>query len=287
MKIYAPAKINLVLELLGRRTDGYHNLRSIMQTVTLADELIIEKNTIYRLRFQCKNMDADSGDKNLAVVAAEAFYRELGQSPSVDITLTKKIPVAAGLGGGSSDAAAVLRGLNKMHNAPFSPPELRAIGSSLGSDVPFFIDGGTALAEGRGEKITLLPFIGKLLILLVNPGFPVSTARVYASCNLDLTTPRRLHNILPALSKGKISAEKLTAAVHNDLQPTVIDLFPPIGYLLRWLKDNGAGCAAVSGSGGTVFGVFMDTETAKQAASLAAAHYPWSCLVETADTISF
>ncbi|HPQ41841.1 MAG TPA: hypothetical protein PLV45_15850, partial [bacterium] len=108
------------------------------------------------------------------------------------------------------------------------------------------------------------------------------TARVYSCVNLDLTTPRRLHNILPALSKGNLSAEKLSAAVHNDLQPVVLSLFPHIGNLLRWLEDSGAGCAAVSGSGGTVFGLFLDPDVAERAALAAMERFPWSCLVETA-----
>jgi len=283
MELYAPAKVNLNLEITGKRPDGYHSLTTIMQTVTLFDRITLKRNTAHRIRLACDGLPDTPEEENLAFRAAARFYRQLGVSAGVDIHLQKKIPVAAGLGGGSSDAAAVIRGLNILHGKPFSRKVLQEITGGLGSDVPFFISGGTALAQGRGDSITPLPFIGRLLILLINPGFPVSTARVYSSMKLDLTTPRRLHNILPALSKGCISAEELSAAVHNDLQPTVMALFPEIDHLLQWLRSEGAGCAAVSGSGGTVFGVFFDSDAGKRAAQNARRRFPWSELVETAD----
>ncbi len=201
----------------------------------------------------------------------------------VRIELQKNIPIGAGLGGGSSNAASTLKALNCLWDEPLNHQELLQMAALLGSDVPFFIGGGTSLASGRGELITPLPFIGEMAVLLLNPGFPVMTAHVYANLNLHLTSSGRLLNILPVLSTGRIASKELSDFVQNDLQDTVLRLFPEIRSLLEWLMDRGADSACVSGSGGTVFGLFSDAVKAEKLAKAAQRLYPWVCLTKTVD----
>ncbi|MBN1297778.1 4-(cytidine 5'-diphospho)-2-C-methyl-D-erythritol kinase [bacterium] len=287
MKILARAKINIVLRVLYRRSDGYHEVESIMQTVGLADAIELTPNSRGTIRLECSTTDTGLVKDNLAFRAARLFLSHQGIARGVDIELKKSIPIGGGLGGGSSDAAAVLLGLNRIFKTELPVEVLRVMAAELGSDVPFFIGGGTALVTGRGERITPLPFVGNMFILLINPGFSVSTAMVYSSLNLDLTTPERVHNILPVFSRGNVPLVDVKAAVQNDLQATVVRLYPQIAGILDWFREHDAVCAAVSGSGGTVFGIFHDRDRAIRAADDAQRMFPWCVLTETVADYGF
>jgi len=281
MKIKAFAKINLILNVLAKRDDGFHEIESVMQTVKLADTIEINRNNIGRICYKSNSEELGSLENNLAYRAAELFFKATGLPGGINMELTKNIPVAAGLGGGSADAAAVLNLLNSIWDQPLKQMQLMKLASELGSDVPFFIVGGSAIARGRGELIESIPFIGKFLILLINPGFTVPTATIYSSINLNLTSNKPLHNILPALVTGEFPVEKLSTVIHNDLQLPVLRLFPEVNELLDWLAWNGACATAVSGSGGTVFGLFSDLIIAKKAAERASLMFPWTYLAES------
>lgn len=281
MQIACCAKINLILEIIGKREDGFHELRTIMQAVSLCDRLLINRKAVPGISFECDSTDVAMGSDNLVVKAAEYFFREIGESGSVEIVLSKTIPVGAGLGGGSSDAAATLRGLNALWGEPLSRERIFQMAARLGSDVPFFIEGGTALATGRGEIVTPLPFIGNMPVLLMNPGFIVPTATVYSNVKLHLTSRRSVLNILPVFTAGEITGMDLVRHVRNDLQSTVLKLYPEIGEMLEWMSGQGADSVCVSGSGGTVFGLFLDSERASVVAREAEKRFSWVYLANT------
>jgi 4-diphosphocytidyl-2-C-methyl-D-erythritol kinase len=281
MRVRCCAKINLILEIIGKREDGFHELRTIMQAVSLCDGLLINRRTALGISFECDSADVAGGSDNLVVKAAECFFREIGEPGSVDIVLSKRIPVSAGLGGGSSDAAATLKCLNTLWGEPLSRIRILQMAAQLGSDVPFFIEGGTALATGRGDIITPLPFIGNMPVLLMNPGFAVPTAMVYSSVKLHLTSPRSVLNILPVLTAGGITGMELVRHVRNDLQGTVLNLYPEIRDMLEWMSGQGADTVGVSGSGGTVFGLFLDSDRASGVAREAEKQFPWVYLANT------
>ena len=281
MEVRSYAKINLILEILGKRNDGYHELQSLMQTVSVYDTMRFQTKRDCCVECACDDPGVGSDKENLVYRAAKLFFEHSGIQRGIRIELQKRIPIGAGLGGGSSNAATVLKVLNMMFNEPLNRDRLLQLAEKLGSDVPFFIEGGTSIAAGRGERLTRLPFIGKLPLVLINPGFFVSTAKVYSNLNLLLTSNRRLPNILPVLSAGRISGSDLTGTVYNDLQETVLRLFPDIGRLLDWLTYQGAESACVSGSGGTVFGLFSDSVTASKVAKEAESLFHWACLAWT------
>ena len=202
----ALAKLNLTLDVLGKRTDGYHDLRMVMQSITLADTLRIEKSGTDSIQVQSNMQFLPTGEKNLAAVAAIRFYEALDKPcPGFDLTLEKQIPVCAGMAGGSSDAAAVLRMLNELENTPFTVTELARIGEMVGSDVPYCVMGGTALAEGRGEILTALPPIPKCWVVVCKPPFPVSTPELFAKidrCKVQCRPDTK--GMLNALSNGDL-----------------------------------------------------------------------------------
>ena len=182
MEVQAPAKLNLTLDVLGKRPDGYHDLRMVMQTITLADRVVLEPTGRGEVRVQSDLSFLPGGEKNLAGAAALRFYEALGRDcGGLDIALTKRVPVCAGMAGGSSDAAAVLRALNELEGSPFTREELCCIGEQVGSDVPYCVMGGTALAEGRGEVLTPLPALPACLFVLCKPRFSISTPALFRS----------------------------------------------------------------------------------------------------------
>ena len=217
VRIQAPAKVNLSLEVRGRRSDGYHELRTIMQAVDLRDEIRLGSRDDGRITLSCDAEDVPDGERNLAFRAAELLKGELGITDGVDIELLKRIPPGAGLGGGSSDCAATLRGLNVLWQGGLDAHTLENLGGELGSDVPFFVRGGTAVCTGRGEKVEQTPTRGPFHYVIVLPGFPVSTASVYARCGDSLTmTQGGYNNIYRALQAG--NAEKLGSFLFNALE---------------------------------------------------------------------
>ncbi len=272
----APAKINYRLDVVGRRPNGYHDLRMIMQRVNLCDEVTIRLKSQPGIRVSCGREGVPEGAGNIAWKAAAALLELAGSNQGIEIAIVKNIPVAAGLGGGSSDCAAVLLGLNELLGLGLSRERLMEIGVRLGADVPFFLFEQTALAEGIGELLTPLAQVPAVWVVLVNPNLPVSTAWVYQ--NLQLTQRDRLAT-LPN-SFGTVA--ELCDIMANDLESVTIPAFPVIAEIKSSLVGLGAVGALMSGSGPTVFGLFDDEATARQAGAALQRRQDWFvAVVET------
>ena len=269
VKLKAPAKVNYRLDVLRRRPDGYHDLRMIMQRIDLCDDVEITLSDNPGVRVTCGRDGVPDGPANIAWRAADALLAISGRGEGLDIAITKNIPVAAGLGGGSSDGATVLMGVNELLGLGLSDERLMEIGVKLGADVPFFIFKRTALAEGIGEKLTAVESMPPAWLVLVNPNLHVSTAWVYQ--NLQLTA-RNDDDIIPRFY-GKV--EDICAILANDLESVTIGKFPVIREIKERLLRAGACGSLMSGSGSTVFGLFVDGAGAKRAAERLAAENGW------------
>jgi 4-diphosphocytidyl-2-C-methyl-D-erythritol kinase len=263
LTVKAPAKINLFLRIVGRRPGGYHEIESFMQKVELSDQLHFSAGDD-GISLACPGTDLPEDDGNLVFQAAQLFFKTIGKRPGVRIVLEKNIPVAAGLGGGSSDAAAALHGLNNLFGAGLSHEQLLEMARPLGADVPFFVAShSAAMASGIGDCLQGAVPLTDVWILLVNPGFPVSTKWVYE--NLPLTSNSNPY----ILARGRKLPEDffsnllaLTAEQGNDLEEVTIKRYPQIGEIKETMKQAGAAAALMSGSGPTVFGLFLSEETA-------------------------
>lgn len=273
IQLKAPCKVNYRLDVLRRRPDGYHDLRMIMQRIDLCDIITLSLSGTPGIRVTCGSDGVPDGPGNIAWRAADALLRRSGRQADtgLDIAIDKQIPVAAGLGGGSSDAATVLMGVNTLLELGLPDEELMKIGVTLGADVPFFIFKKTALAEGIGEIFTPLDAVPAAWLLLVNPRVPVSTAWVYQ--NLELTN-RGPVSIVPH-SFGTV--RDLCAVLANDLEAVTIGRYPVIREIKELLLREGAAGALMSGSGPTVFGVFESDEGARACAGKLAAEHDWFC----------
>lgn len=270
----APAKVNLGLRVLGRRTDGYHEIESLFVPVDWTDELELElvaggTGVDFALAGDCAGVPADA--RNLAARAAAAFLAESRVPYGVRLRLHKRIPAGAGLGGGSSDAGSVLRALATRLPGYVPEPRLARIALSLGADVPFFLDPRPARVTGIGEGIEPLEGFPALVFLLATPGPPLATAAVYAAFDRDpgALTLEHKRLTLRALSElwgpgGRLRAEVLAGLVANDLEPAARRLHPAIGPLLDELRAGGALAVGLSGSGPTVFGVFEEAAAAER-----------------------
>ena len=271
----AHAKINLYLRVLGKRQDGFHDIESVLQSVSLHDTLTLEDGGDgIELRVDPPTVPADP--TNLVWRAWAALRPSSGKAAGVRIGLEKRIPAGSGLGGGSSDAAATLAGLNRLWGLGISESDLRPLAASLGSDVPFFLTGGTALVSGRGTEVHPLPDRLDYLLLLVLPGLPVPTREIYAQVQEPLTPPPKTASMArfgPALT-GEIEA---WVRVGNDLEPYAHKLCPAIGEIKARLQRAGAAVAAMSGSGSAVFGVFRDA-TRRDRAAGEMEHLGWAAL---------
>ncbi|MGG0791795.1 4-(cytidine 5'-diphospho)-2-C-methyl-D-erythritol kinase [Peribacillus simplex] len=249
----APAKINLALDVLFKRPDGYHEVEMIMTTVDLADRIELKEITGNRIQILSHNRFVPDDHRNLAYQAAFILKERFGIKKGVSITIEKNIPVAAGLAGGSSDAAATLRGLNRLWKLGLSMDELAEIGAEIGSDVSFCVYGGTALARGRGEKITHLPAPPKCWVILAKPTIGVSTADIYKR----LQTSKMEHPDVP----GMISAimennyHDVCEGLGNVLEQVTLQLYPEVANIKDQMKTFGADSVLMSGSGPTVFGL--------------------------------
>ena len=259
LTLKAPAKVNYVLDVIRRRPDGYHDLRMVMQRVNLSDEISITLADTQDITVTCGKNGVPDGPGNIAWKAARTLLDMAGTGQGAEITIAKNIPVAAGLGGGSSDAASVLMGMNELLGLDLSDQRLMEIGVKLGADVPFFIFKKTALAEGIGEQLSAMPDMPPAWVLLVNPGVHVSTGWVYR--NLQLTNRVELAK-LPYFY-GTI--EDICSILSNDLESVTIPAFPVIAEIKATMMRSGALGAMMSGSGPTVFGLFSDRATAEQA----------------------
>ncbi|HJQ67443.1 MAG TPA: 4-(cytidine 5'-diphospho)-2-C-methyl-D-erythritol kinase [Blastocatellia bacterium] len=272
------AKINWTLDVLHRRADGYHELRTILQTVSLHDRLRLTE-TAGEIEVTCDDARVPTDETNLAYKAAKLLREAAGQSGGARIDIQKRIPVAGGLGGGSSNAAATLMGLARMWRIEPAEPELFKIAARIGSDVPFFLVGGTALGVGRGEEVYPLEEVDCLGLLLVNPGVAVETADAYR--RLSRLTTSEPPRIIPFALHAAKGIHELPLAASNDLESVVLAAHPEIAEVKRRLLEAGARHAVMSGSGGTVFGVFDSLEASERGRLLLGHHGCWAERVST------
>ena len=265
MELLANAKINLTLDILRRREDGYHDLQMVMQSVTLADKLTVtpaqgtEGVAASDLHF------LPTGGKNLAQMAAAAFRAATGLGGEVDVAIQKHVPVCAGLAGGSADAAAVLIAMNRLTGAGLSPEQLAAIGEAVGSDVPFCVLGGTALAQGRGERLTPLPPLPPCFIVNCKPPFSISTPQLFSRVNVRKIVRRPdTPGVVAALGAGDLAgvARRMYNVFEDVLDPRRLS---ELNEIKGVLIDCGALGASMSGSGPSVFGLFEDEVRAQDA----------------------
>ena len=262
----AYAKINLGLKVLSRRPDGYHEILSVAQCVDLADILYFEAASTDQLT--CSLDGLSTGPDNLVCRAVDAFRARLDRpSQSFRIHLEKNIPIGAGLGGGSADAAAVLRALNRLYDQPFSNADLCQTAATLGSDIPFLVEGGTALLRGRGEILEELSWEGSVFYVLAYPEVEISTAWAYGQLGPSLTENSPYFKFIASLSGGCADHDRLFEVLENDFTPAVDRAYPIVAGLRSQLDRVGARAASMSGSGSTVYGVFDDRKTASQAQS--------------------
>ncbi|HLA28540.1 MAG TPA: 4-(cytidine 5'-diphospho)-2-C-methyl-D-erythritol kinase [Syntrophales bacterium] len=263
VKKLSPAKVNLHLTVLGKRGDGYHDIVTLMQKISLCDEMTFSLGTGGgRLTLKCPGSDLPDDERNIVYRAAKAYLTLASCEKGVAISIKKKIPVAAGLGGGSSNAATTLIALNEMLGNGLSRGELIKIGKELGADVPFFIFGQTAWAFGAGDILQAAENIPPLWFLLVNPRFAVSTKAIYESLNLGLTKD----TINYSIPRFQIKAgNSLIEGLKNDLEGVTLNLHPQLNQLKKDLLRCGARGALMSGSGPTVFGIFEREDRALKA----------------------
>jgi len=256
----SPAKINLILKVLRKREDGYHDIATLMQGISLYDEMkfSLKGNTII---VKCPGSSLPENEDNIVYKAAKALFSYVSYSSGVEITINKKIPIAAGLGGGSSNAATTLVTLNEMLGCGCSKEDLVRIGSKIGADVPFFIFRETAWAFGIGDRLQIAEDIPFMWFVLVNPGFEVSTKKVYENLKLGLTK-RIIKYTIPRLKKVPQVSGKLS----NDLEKVTLELYPVLFKIKELLIAYGALGSLMSGSGPTVFGIFADEKAALKAA---------------------
>ena len=265
LELKALGKINLGLDVLGKRENGYHDVRMVMQTVYLYDQIWMVKTKEPGIRLSTNLFYLPVNENNLAYRAAELLMKEFGIQEGIKIILDKHIPVAAGMAGGSSNAAAVLFGMNRMFSLGLSQKELMDRGVSLGADVPYCIMRGTVLAEGIGEKLTPLPPMPRCFVLLAKPSISVSTKMVYEKLDShEIAKHPDIDGIIEGL-KGR-DLLSVAACMGNVLEKVTVEAYPVIDEIKEVMKKQGALNAMMSGSGPTVFGLFDDKKKAKKAA---------------------
>ena len=274
VKEKACAKLNLTLDITGVRPDGYHLLKSVMQTIDLHDDIELKRTESgVTLTLICEGNEASghdtipAGSDNLVCRAAQLMLDKHG-SGGVAIKLVKRIPAAAGMGGGSADAAAVLRGMNRLYEMGLSCEELCETGVKLGADVPFCVMGGTRLCEGIGEKMTELPGIGKIHLLYVKPAVDVPTGKIYRMYDGESAAVTHPDNdsICALICSGNVTADELGKYLGNVFEPLAIRLHPEIQKIKEAMTETGAAGTLMTGSGPTVFGLYRDAAAAQAAA---------------------
>ena len=282
MEVKAFAKLNLSLDVLGKRPDGYHDMKMVMQSITLSDDITVVDNDGQGIRVSSNVGFLPTNEKNLAVAAALRFYESLGkEARSVDLSLEKSIPVCAGMAGGSSDAAAVLRALNEMEGRPYDLMELAKVGEKVGSDVPYCVLGTTALAEGRGEVLTTLTSLPKCWVVVCKPDFPVSTPELFGKIDRCKVRCRPdTDGMIRALEQGDL--EGVARRMYNVFE----DVLPErqrsrVRDIKNTLIQCGALGANMSGTGPTAFGLFEDETAAREAYAQLSEQYRETYLAET------
>lgn len=258
----AYAKINLTLDVLGKRPDGYHDIKSVMQTISLRDDIQIDLETGEPWTILCDKENVPTDETNLCWKAARVFFDTVKKDPNgLTITITKRIPMQAGLGGGSADAAAVLRALNRHYHAPLSLPALAELGALVGSDVPFCVLCGTAVVEGRGERIRKLPDMPECIFVVCKPEFSVSTPELYAAIDEKAIA----HRPDAAAMESAILAGDLDAVAHtvcNVFDPLVSETNPEINYIKSIMNTYGGVGWQMTGTGSAVYGIVGNFENA-------------------------
>lgn len=263
LRVFCPAKVNLSLKVLGLRSDGYHEIETVMQSVSLQDVLNLQRGP--GLSVGCSHPLVPAGEDNLVYKAASRLRQRYAPEAGAAIYIEKNIPLAAGLAGGSSDAAGAIRGLNRLWNLNLSREEMLEVASEVGSDVPFCLEGGTALATGRGERVFSLPSLTDCWMVLVTPPLEVSTAQVYRAYRREYGDPDwDTGRLLAAIQAGDRAG--LAECLHNDLERVTEAWYGEIGSIKREMRELGMRGVLMSGSGPTVFGLADDREQAVRAA---------------------
>jgi len=274
MKLLSPAKINLFLHIVGKRADGYHDLVTLMCCVGLYDTVCLEFEAP-EISVACAHPLVPQDQTNLACRAAKIFFNQIDRKGGVGITIEKRIPVGAGLGGGSSNAATVLLGLNRFYGHPLSRETLIRLGGGIGADVPFFIDRKPAVATGVGEILKPYNGLEPYTVLLVFPGFSLSTAEMFRNFNLGLTKIAEETNI----SSFKTTGFDIQRHLCNDFEKIAEEKHPEIAAIKNVLLEHGAKGALMSGSGSAVFGLFRDREEARKAYPALSRHEGWQLFI--------
>lgn len=263
--LQAHAKINLFLNVIGKRPDGYHEIETVFQSIELHDRIWIRKKSS-GIKIICEHSDVPVDERNIAFKAASMLIESSNINQGVEILIDKKIPVGAGLGGGSTDAAATLVGMNRLFELGYSETELMQFGTRLGADVPFCIIGGTAIGRGIGEDLIPLPPLKNLWIVLVNPGFEISTAWAYKNLNLMLTKSEKNVSILNKAIKGfapnKSSLLAISEQFFNIFESVVEVQYPTLAELKEMLQSNGTLAVTMTGSGPTFYALMEDKTSA-------------------------
>lgn len=267
----SPCKINLLLNILGLRSDGFHELETILYPVGVFDTLTFESSNKTEIELTCNLPELPAGSSNLVHRAADLFLKRCGLNQGVKIHLEKQIPIAAGLGGGSSNAANTLFGMNELFGGPLSIVQLAAVAAQLGSDVPFFLQSNPALGTGRGERIEPLAFFPALagrVLFLVHPGFGIATAWAYQELarfpKAQQGDSGRARHLITMLQAGDLKSA--ATALYNSLEAPAFHKYPILGLYQEFLKERGAVATLMSGSGSTTFAVFETVESAERGA---------------------
>lgn len=281
--LQANAKINLFLEVLDKRPDGYHNIDTIFQSIGLHDTLIFRKTRSGVIKLTSDNEELPLDSSNLVFKASELLLKESGKNYGVEIHINKRIPLGAGLAGGSTDASATLVGLNELWSLGYTTDDLLMLGRRLGADVPFCLIGGTAIGRERGDILTRLNPIQKLYVVIANPGFQVSTAWAYKSLSkLGLTRERKSDNILvEKIQKGDLS--DIGGNLFNVFESVVMEEYPEIRELKTLLTQPGVLGVLMTGSGSTVFALTQDIVSAEKIQQQARQHVGYCIVTETSD----
>lgn len=281
--IEAMGKVNLGLDVLRRREDGYHEVRMVMQTVDLCDDLLFERTKKPGIEIETDREGIPVDGRNLVYKAADLLMKRFEVTDGLRVKLRKRIPIAAGMAGGSTDAAAAFVAVNELFELGLGKRELMELAVQVGADVPYCILGGTALAEGIGERLTGLPDAPECTLLIARPDIAVSTKFVYENLHLD-TQERHpdIDGMLKAVYEQDLDA--MAARLGNVLESVTVREYPVIEKLKHWMKENGAVNALMSGSGPTVFGIYREKREAQKACALLR-ESGLAGLVETAELV--
>lgn len=270
----AYAKVNLTLDVLDKREDGYHDLKSVMQTLSIRDDIEIDVGTGKPWKLLCSKEGIPTDERNLAWKAAKVYCDALNKDPNgLEIRITKRIPVEAGLGGGSADAAAVLRALNDYYGNPLSILALAELGAQVGSDVPFCVVGGTAMVEGRGEKLRKLPDMPDCIFVVCKPDFSVSTPELYKKID-EVAIPKRPDHQAMESALLASDLEKVAHNLHNVFDPVVTDEHLELNYIKSLFHQYGAVGYQMTGSGSAVYAIVSEFEVAAVICNMLQSNYP-------------